>query len=80
MNARFIKTIDVLSIVKKKDDLAYTKKHVKKYVYNSSTACSCCKDIVVYIEGYILYTFLSNKELRSLGVKTNALEDYYGCY
>lgn len=80
MNTRFIKTIDVLSIVNKKDYLAYTKKHVKKYVYNSSTACSCCRDIVVYIEGYILYTSLSNKELRDLGVKTNAPDDFYGCY
>lgn len=80
MNTRFIKTSDVLDIVKHVDPSAVLKKHTKKFVYSSSSACTCCKDIVLKTDGYLLYTYLSNKTLRALGVKTNSPDDFWGCY
>jgi hypothetical protein len=79
-NIRFLKTIDILSVVNCRDHSAYVTKHVKKFIYNSSAACTCCPDLRVTVKGYLLHTTLSNKELKSLGVKTNSPKDFYGCY
>ena len=79
-NVRFLKTISMLSVVNCIDHSAYVIKHVKNFVYNSSAACTCCSDIKITVKGYLLYTTLSNRELRALGVKTNSPEDFHGCY
>lgn len=78
MNTRFIKTKKALDVIKRNDNSAYVKKHIKKYIYSAS--CTCCTDIVLKVHGYLLCTSLSNKELRDLGVKTNSPDDFYGCY
>lgn len=80
MNTRFIKAVKALDFIKKYDPHAFVVKHVKRYTYESSTACTCCTDIVLKVDGYLLYTSLSNKALRALRVKTNSPDDFWGCY
>lgn len=70
----------MLAVINTRDNSAIVVDHVKKFVYESSAACTCCEDMVIKVHGYLLYTALSNKELRALGVKTNAPEDFWGCY
>lgn len=80
MNKRFIKTSAVFNVVKRSDPSAFLNKHKKTFTYSSSSACTCCADIVLCVDGYLLYTSLSNKTLRDLGVKTNSPKDFWGCY
>lgn len=79
-NVRFMKTTDMLAVINSIDHSARVVEHVKRFVYESSAACTCCPDFVIDMRGYLLYTTLSNKELRALGVKTNSPKDFYGCY
>jgi hypothetical protein len=80
MNKRFIKSAVILSIIKIYDPTAYIKRHIKKLNYESSSACTCCENLVVNQSGYILYTNLKNRELKKLNIKTNSPLDYWGYY